>query len=182
VQAEKEIPLWLYDDAGKPVARRFDALVVIQPSKMAPIELEHLLDAINQGQPTAIFEDPFTYCFRESNPMAIFQGTHPPYNENNLPARFPGTSLPRPIDRLGREPGDIQKLWDALGIYVMANKVQGEMYPMVVWKTGNPYPRNRADARNFLSFTTTIRTSPTFRLPIRRRRGFLSCTFLSGSD
>lgn len=144
VRADKEIPLWLEDENGKPTTRRYDALVVIQPSKMAPTELDHLLEAIQQGQPTAIFEDPFIFSFRESNPMTIFQGHHPPYNENNLPARFPGTTMPRPVDRLGRQPCDIQKLWDALGVYILANKVQGQVYPMVIWKTGNPYPRSRA--------------------------------------
>ncbi len=144
VQAGQEIPLWLEDDAGKPTARRYDALLVIQPSKMTPIELEHLIAAINQGQPTAIFEDPFTFCFREADPMSVFQGNHPPYTQNNLPARFPGTSFPRPIDRSGRAPCDIQKLWDALGVFVIANKIGGQVYPTVIWKTGNPYPRSRA--------------------------------------
>lgn len=143
VNADTEISLWLEDDAGKPTARRYDALVVIQPSKMAPIEMEHLLQAINQGQPTAIFEDPFTFSFRESNPMTIFQGRHPPYNENNLWPRFPGTSLPRPIERVSRETCDIQKLWDTLGVFVIANKFQNQLYPAVIWKTGNRYPQNR---------------------------------------
>ncbi len=144
VQAENEIPLWLEDDSGKPIARRFDALVVIQPSKMAPVELEHLLTAINAGQPTAIFEDPFTFCFRETNPLTIFNGRHPPYDiERNTPCLFPGTALPRGMDRLGRESGEIQKLWDALGIFILASKFQGNLYPSIVWKTDNPYKRSR---------------------------------------
>jgi ABC-2 type transport system permease protein len=144
VQADTEIPLWLEDDAGQPIGRRYDALVVIQPSKMAPVELDNLLTAIQQGQPTAIFEDPFTYCFREADPMSIFQGNHPPYNQNNLPAQFPGTTLPRPIDRLGRQACDIQKLWDLLGVFVIANKVQGQTFPAVIWKIDNPYKQTRA--------------------------------------
>ncbi len=144
VQAENEIPLWMENDSGKPISRRYDALVVIQPSKMAPVELGHLLTAINAGQPTAIFEDPFTFCFRESNPLTIFNGRHPPYDiKSHPPCPFPGTAFPRGMDRLGRESGDIQKLWNALGIFILANKIQGQLNPSIIWKIDNPYKRSR---------------------------------------
>ena len=56
-------------DAGQPIelfkenvdgeqVRRYDALIVAQPSQTTPDELKNIVDAIQLGQPTAIFEDP----------------------------------------------------------------------------------------------------------------------------
>ena len=40
-------------------AKRFDVLLAIQPSAMGPQEMEAFVAAVRNGQPTAIFEDPF---------------------------------------------------------------------------------------------------------------------------
>ncbi len=38
--------------------RYYSALLVVQPSTLSPSELDHVIDAIRQGVPTAIFQDP----------------------------------------------------------------------------------------------------------------------------
>ena len=40
-------------------AKRYDVLLAIQPSAMGPQEMEAFVAAVRNGQPTAIFEDPF---------------------------------------------------------------------------------------------------------------------------
>lgn len=109
--------------------RRFDVLLVVQPSKMSPNELDNLILAIQSGQPTAIFEDPLPN----------------PQNFNYLQ----GTFFPRAVNRPTRESADIQKLWDALEIDIDRAQVrtaEGEKQPAswLVWQleSENPYPRN----------------------------------------
>ncbi len=138
VQASTKIPLWVEDDAGKPIARKYDVLLAIQPSKMAPLELDNLIEAIQSGQPTAIFEDPLVYNVRSQDPTAVFQGQPTPL----------GTMFPRQINRVAAEGAYIEKLWEVLGIDVTVEKrrVQGESqkFPWVIWKTANPYQKSRA--------------------------------------
>ncbi len=43
---------------------RYDVLMVVQPSSLTQPVLNHLVTAINNGQPTAIFEDPFPAMMR----------------------------------------------------------------------------------------------------------------------
>ncbi len=94
VSAATPIPIWYKDDNGKDLdKRRYDVLLAIQPSKMSPTEMAHLIEAIQQGQPVAIFEDPLP-------------------NQQNF-NYIQGTFFPRGISRDGRENADIQKLWDA---------------------------------------------------------------------
>ena len=70
--------------SGKPSGKRFryDVLIVVQPSKMSPQELQNLIDAIKAGQPTIIFEDPFP-----RNPSIA--------QTQDKPARIPFTVQPR---------------------------------------------------------------------------------------
>ena len=131
VQASTPIPVFLEDDDGRPTQRRFDAMLVVQPSKMAKEELENVIDAIQLGQPTAIFEDPlpspdnFTY--------------------------IPGTFYPRTFVRGGNENADIQRLWDTLDLNIDREtninpeeaRRFGAKTAMLAWKRGNPYPRDR---------------------------------------
>lgn len=123
VRASDPIPVFLEDDNGKPTQRRFDAMLVVQPSKMTSAEIENVINAIQLGQPTAIFEDP-------------------------LPARenFPhiqGTFYPRRFNRVSDDQGDIQKLWNALDLNVYRSPAANdETTGWIVWQRGNPYPRN----------------------------------------
>ena len=83
---------------------KYAVLLVVQPSSLAPEQLANLLEAIRNGQPTAIFEDPM--------PRMI---------------RCPATSedKPRPGGMFGRgggpppPKGDIKQLWNLLNIKVL---------------------------------------------------------------
>ncbi len=92
------IALWDTDENGKPVKRRYDALLIVQPSQCTPTEMDNIITAIHSGQPVAIFEDPL--------PMSQgFQHVRP-------------TFFPRQFARGGPQQADIQKLWDALDLDV----------------------------------------------------------------
>ena len=131
VQASTPISVFLEDDDGRPTQRRYDAMLVVQPSKMAKVELENVIDAIQLGQPTAIFEDPLPS----------------PDNFQHVP----GTFYPRNFVRGGRENADIQRLWDALDLNMEretnVNSEEARRFgantSMLAWKRGNPYPRDR---------------------------------------
>ncbi len=129
VEGSSPIPLWLEDDNQQIIKRRYDVLLVVQPSQMAPVELDNLIAAIQSGQPTVIFEDPL------------------PNRENFQYLR--GTFFPRFFNRVSRETADIQKLWDALDLDVdfirrqMPDGNSGK-FPLIVWQLAseNPYPRD----------------------------------------
>jgi len=113
-------------DPNEPIETdTYDALMVVQPSSLTPPQLENLLAAIRAGQPTAIFEDPMPFWFR---------GT-------------PGTSQPK-MPRGGmmgmRQPpepkGDIQRLWDLLGIEMIGEEEFGRFEAQIIWQQHNPYP------------------------------------------
>ena len=128
VNAATPINLFASDTDGQTgMKRRYDLLLVAQPSKMSPVELSNLITAIHSGQPTLIFEDPF------------------PVQENFR--HVLGTFLPRTIARGTRESADVQQLFSALGIEVdfesLSIEGQRVRIPFVVWQIGdNPYPRD----------------------------------------
>ena len=128
VQASTPIQLWLEDDQGKPTHRRYDVLLIAQPSKITPTEMKNVIDAIQMGQPTAIFED-----FLPS------------------PGNFPivrGTFMPRGMPRAGSEGANISLLWEALDLDIdfVERPVQEARvkFPWLVWKSPaeNPYLRD----------------------------------------
>ena len=143
VSAEQPLSLWLTDDAGNPTRRRYDALVVIQPSTLTVTEQQNLIAAIRTGQPTAIFEDPFPYCFRNPNPGSIFVGPTPSGADRQV-RRFHGTAEAKHALNTPERPiCDIRRLWEALGVYVETQSFRGLVFPNVLWQLNNPYPRNR---------------------------------------
>lgn len=117
-------------DATEPITEgRFDVLMVVQPSSLAPEAMDNVIKAIQSGQPTLIFEDPL--------PMFL---------------AAPGTGDPRRnpaqmMGMMGQPPppkADIQKLWDAIGVEVPAapGGMMG-MTPDLAWQSFNPYPKLR---------------------------------------
>lgn len=114
-------------DANDPIAPgKYDVLMAVQPSSLAPQQLSNLVDAIKSGVPTAIFEDPL--------PVAIpgVPGTGEPKQQEG--GMF-GGSPPQPK-------GDISALWKALGLDVPQNQgMQGALNPDVVWQQYNPHPK-----------------------------------------
>lgn len=125
VTAQSEIDLWLRDGSDQSPQRRFDMLLVAQPSKMSQQELDNLIVAIQSGQPMAIFEDPFPNSFSFKN-------------------HVPGTFFNRLINR-GGTPADIQELWQALDLDTDRQSVsENQFLPWIVWQptSANPYPKD----------------------------------------
>ncbi|GAA4424225.1 Gldg family protein [Bremerella cremea] len=102
-----------------------DVLMAVQPSALAPTELQNLMDAIQAGVPTAIFDDP--------TPVLIGQATAIGQEKRNP---FPGRRPPA-------AKGDIRKLWDMLHIVMPGKQLQTDRYyqPFVIWQDYNPEVR-----------------------------------------
>ncbi len=103
----------------QPITEKYDVLLAVQPSSLGPEQMEHFIAAVESGQPTAIFEDPF------------------PMDQN-----VPGTAAPKrpPQQNMfgggrpqGGPKGNIARLWTDLGIDFAADQV--------IWQRYNPYPR-----------------------------------------
>jgi ABC-2 type transport system permease protein len=125
VDASNEISLFTEAEEGAEPRLRYDVLMVVQPSKMTPAEMENLITALEAGQPTVIFEDPWP-----------------------VPDSFPqvgGTFIPRRFRRNGSGTAKIEDLWDLLDLDI--DRRQGVlkgvsiMSPWLVWQSAakNPY-------------------------------------------
>lgn len=103
-------------DPSSPIQTRYDALLAVQPSSLGPEEMQNFIDAVRRGQPTAIFEDPFTafarYVPATSEPKRPPGGMNPMFN-------------PGPMQK-----GNIGELWDLLGVSFSADAI--------VWQDYNP--------------------------------------------
>jgi len=105
---------------------RLDALLAVQPSSLAPEEMNNFIAAVKAGVPTAIFEDP----------------------QSAINPTIPGTGDPRPpmgggmFGGGGPQPkGAIQPLWDLLEIDVPGQpSPMGFVAPDLAWQQYNPYP------------------------------------------
>jgi ABC-2 type transport system permease protein len=115
-------------DLMQPVTKdRFDVLLVVQPSSLAPESMEYLLEAIREGIPTAVFEDPLPAF------MAGVPGTGQP---KEAPGGMMGMGA-RPLPK-----ADIRQLWDLLGIESPGSMGrEGLFQPDLVWQDYNPYPK-----------------------------------------
>lgn len=114
-------------DANDPIAPgKYDVLMVVQPSALAPQQLSNLVDAVRSGIPTAIFEDPL--------PVAIpgVPGTGEPKQAQG--GMFGGGQPPQPK-------GDMQPLWKALGLEIPQTPGFQGINPDVVWQQYNPHPK-----------------------------------------
>ncbi|HPZ83112.1 MAG TPA: Gldg family protein, partial [Thermogutta sp.] len=97
---------------------RWDVLLAVQPSSLAPDDMDRFVAAISYGQPTVIFEDP----------MPIFAGGVPGTGQERRPPTQMMMFGMRPLPK-----GDIGKLWRKLGIDFTTNEI--------VWQRYNPYPK-----------------------------------------
>ncbi len=104
---------------SQPITEKYDVLLAVQPSTLGPEEMNNFLAAVENGQPTAIFEDPLPYF---SNLPGTIMPRRPP---GGMEAMLMG-SRPQPK-------GDIRPLWNLLGVDFMANDV--------VWQNYNPYKK-----------------------------------------
>lgn len=124
VNAGQTIELFQEDDNGNQV-RRYDTLLVIQPSQSTPTEMANIVAAIQMGQPTAIFEDPMP------NPMN-FRHIAPTFGK-------------RLFQRNGSGQADMKTLTDALDIELDFSKAGATTSPYVLWhsESQNPYKQDR---------------------------------------
>lgn len=109
----------------------FDVLLAVQPSAMGDQEMNNFLEAVRQGQPTAIFEDPCTYL------------------AGNVPATSQPRRPPQQMQMMMRQPmpkGKIEPLWQMLGIdFSGGSEASGMGFGgtthRIVWQMHNPYPK-----------------------------------------
>ena len=102
-------------DPSKPITLgKYDVLVAFQPSSLDVLGNLNFLNAVRQGQPTIVFEDP----------KPIFLDF------------LPGTLEPRkstPFNPVPPLKGEINLLWTILGVRFEGGSV--------LWKNYNPYPK-----------------------------------------
>ncbi|MEX2139809.1 MAG: Gldg family protein [Pirellulales bacterium] len=113
-------------DPNNPITERYDVLLAVQPSTLTPPQMTNFVDAVRNGQPTAIFEDPFPSWFgvpatsepkQPRQPMGMFGGGQP------------------------AEPkGDLNQLWKLLGVKLVSGGLFSDD-PLVIWQDYNPHPK-----------------------------------------
>ncbi len=104
---------------------QFDVLLAVQPSSLSPEQLPRLIEAIRNGIPTAIYEDPLPGAMNapgtgdpKQPPGGMFGG---------------GGQVPK---------GDIKPLWELLELEIPGEPTFGGGFePRVVWQRYNPYPK-----------------------------------------
>lgn len=154
IDPAKKFDIW--EDKVKGL-RKYDCLLVVQPSKMDATSLDNLLTAMNQGQPTAIFEDPFPI----GNQLMNWQvGTM----DANILKKFPRHIMPSSAARLGNLPSnDIRKLYDLLQIQPVEEiRAQGQTTGMIVWQKNSTYPQSLF-LNKHLEFMSIKQTPPSLR-------------------
>ena len=108
-------------NAAIDIADDLDALLVVQPSSLPQNQMNHVMEAIERGLPTALFEDPYPRLFPLTAPTSqprVAPGGSNPFQQNRQPPPEPK--------------GDITRLWNLLQV-----SFSGEQ---IVWDTYNPYP------------------------------------------
>jgi len=107
-------------DPTNPITEKYDVLLAVQPSSLGPDQMQHFMAAVKSGQPTAIFEDPFSMI--SPDVPGTMAPKMPPGGGNPFMQRQP----PQPK-------GDISPLWKMLGVDFGGDNV--------VWQAHNPYPK-----------------------------------------
>lgn len=138
-ELEKQYEVEAVELGGDILPGQFDALVVVQPSSLAPEQFTRLVDAVRKGVPTAIFEDPM------------------PFAQNYIPAT--GAPKQSPGGMFGgggpAPKGNIRELWEALGLDIVAMPSMtqpGLVDPSLVWQAYNPYPNLDMNTDNLWLF------------------------------
>ncbi len=116
-------------DPTKPITEKFDVLLAVQPSSLGPQEMDNFVAAVESGQPTAIFEDPFP----------VLAGGVP---ATSMPRQAPGGMNPMMGGQPPPQKGDISKLWRLLGIDFAPDQI--------IWQDYNPYPKASHFPREFV--------------------------------
>ena len=117
-------------DASSPISTEsYDVLMAVQPSSLGPEQLTNLVNAVKAGVPTAIFEDPMP---------AVYSGL-PGTGQPKQPAGNPMMGMNQPPE----PKGEIQALWDVLGLDIPVQSSFSGINPDVVWQRYNPHPKLR---------------------------------------
>jgi ABC-2 type transport system permease protein len=122
-------------DPNNPIeTENIDVMMVVQPSSLSPEEFDNVYDAIRDGQPTVIFEDPRP-VFLTLAP-ATGEMKQGPGGMGGMGGMFGGGGG-------GPQPkGEIQRLWNLLGLEVPGQSgMMGLFEPDLVWQRFNPYPK-----------------------------------------
>ena len=99
-------------DPSQPIdVDKYDVLLAVQPSMLGPQEMDHLVDAVRAGLPTAILEDPLPIAHR---PPTV--GTADPKRSPGMMGGMFGGGQPQPK-------GDINQLWKTLGIVMEPTEI-----------------------------------------------------------
>jgi len=126
-ELEKQYTVKEVDPTGPIEADAYDVLLAVQPSSLSPEELDNVVEAIQRGQPTAIFEDPRPVY------MAAPATGEPKMPPGGMGGMFGGGGGPQPK-------GDMKKLWNVLGLEVPGEtSMMGLFAPDIVWQEFNPY-------------------------------------------
>ena len=123
-------------DLSSPIEKgKFDAIFVVQPSSLNPQAMGNLVTAIRDGQPAAIFEDPFP---------RLMDAT--PTGQPNRPGGG-GMAAMMGRQRPPEPKGNIRSLWSVLGMEMISGESALGGDPSlvdahVVWQNYNPYAVN----------------------------------------
>jgi ABC-2 type transport system permease protein len=109
---------------AKPIEKRYDVLLAVQPSSLNPEAMQNFVAAVKLGQPTAIFEDPFPF------PSSQFWGSVPGTVQPKQP---PGGMMGMFGGGQAEPKGDITQLWKLLGVQLYGDEV--------IWQDFNPEPK-----------------------------------------
>jgi ABC-2 type transport system permease protein len=104
-------------DLTQPLKGKYDVLLAIQPSMLGPEQMDHLVDAVREGTPIAVLEDPFPYFYPQDVP-----GTAEPRMQPNMGMMGMfggGGTIPK---------GDINQLWRVLGVTIDPTQVIWQDY------------------------------------------------------
>lgn len=110
---------------------KIDALLAVQPSTLAPEDLQRFVAVVAGGMPTAIFEDPFPRLIQG------VAGTSPQW-----PRPAPGGMQGMMMGMRGSPKGDIKQLWELLGVDIPSENI--------VWQNYNPYPKAMGLPQEFI--------------------------------
>ncbi len=148
-------------DPANPLLERYDALVAVQPSSLGPPDMKNFIDAVRQGQPTVIFEDPFPIY------VGGVGGTSEPRRAQNQMMQMQRQLPPK---------GDIGPLWSLLGVDFDGHDS--------IWQDYNPIRKLNALPKGCVFLDRAVdevsrRTVSPFALddPITRRLQYLMLPF-----
>lgn len=112
-------------DPSSPISETMDVMLAVQPSSLGFQEMEHFVDAVKSGIPTAIFEDPLPVTYQAP-------GTTEPRQPVGGFMGMGGQQQPK---------GDINLLWNALGVELVDGGAS------VIWQDYNPEPKAQLMAK-----------------------------------